>query len=403
MLSKKNAPPFFQEVLARRKSLRERIPANETYPSPNDIDRVIVILGSSRSGSSLLHHLLSEHPEIISLQGEEVTFTKMFGLNSINHFDDSDLLKSNEYTCTPELAQEILFDAGYKAENSERFILDRAQRLLLQWPEINFDSADLIHACSLPNWEEVIGHLKTKYPKVEIGLYDQFLNGSHEGLHFLEEPPFVVPKFKTYKKEVSEKILLLKSSVNAFRADYLFSLFPKAKFQFIHLTRNPAASINGLIDGWLSSAFHSHNVSHLTELSISSYENKSWWKFDLPPGWKNFTNKSLEEVCTFQWLSANQSILNFLENKKAVRVKYEEMSSEEELFQTLRRICHELELNGNFIETLSPPPSVMSVHKPHQYRWKMRAETLIPLFQSPEIAALSLKLGYNVHNLSELK
>ncbi|MGZ3787483.1 MAG: sulfotransferase [Bacteriovorax sp.] len=407
MIQRQNDSDIYRQVLTQRKELRSRFVVDEVYPAPKEIDQVIVILGSSRSGSSLLHHLLSLHPEMISLQGEEVTFTKLFGMNSVHSFDESDLLKSENDFDYADLAQEILYDAGYNTDASYRLPLDRAQRLLLQWPHITFNHEDLLCACSHESWEKVISHLKSKHEKIKLDLYDQFLgpisSNENDRALFLEEPPFVVPRPKTYRKTAPKKILLLKSSINAFRAGHLSKLFPNARFKFIHLTRNPAASINGLMDGWLSSAFHSHNLGHLTKLSIKNYEDKNWWKFDLPPGWKDFIDRPLEEVCAFQWQSANESILRFLDNKDAIRIKYEEMIGSEDLFNALRRTINELSLSDAFMNDLAAPPRVMSVNRPHMHRWREREDVLTPLFQSKEIADLAKKLGYDVMNLDELK
>jgi hypothetical protein len=410
-----NDSDIYQQALSERKKLRNYFQLNEKYPQPEEIDEVVVILASSRSGSSLLHHLLSQHPDIISLQGEEVTFTKMFGLNSITSFDDSDLLAKDilpDSKKISELAQEILSDAGYRDQTSERLALDRGLRLILQWPHLKFEQADLIAATSLPEWLDVIDYLKNKNYQIDLNCYDHlcnkkeyFMQYTQDGYHksFIEEPPFIIPKSKTYKKENAKKILLLKSSINSFRAEFLGHLFPKAKFHFIHLTRNPAASINGLMDGWLSSWFHSHNLSHLTTLEIKNYENQHWWKFDLPPGWKEYTKSPLEIVCAFQWQSANQSILNFLEDQKSIHIKYENMTDLESMKISLNEICQKINLNNSFIQKLVPPPHIMSVNKPTAYRWKERIELLLPLINTPAIAQLSKKLGYDVSNVQELK
>lgn len=390
---------IYHQVLAQRKELRSNFSVDETYPTPGEINRVIVILGSSRSGSSLLHHLLSLHPEIISLQGEEVTLTKLFGMNFINSFEDSDLLKNEKAFNYPEIAQEILYDAGYNTAQSKRLPLDRAQRLLLQWPHLKFNSDELKNACELETWEKVIDRLK-----LNMNLYDKFLHPVNESRDiFLEEPPFIIPRPKTYQKNISNKILLLKSSINAFRAHYLPKLFPNAQFSYIHLSRNPAASINGLIDGWRSPAFHSHHLGHLSKLSIKNYDDENWWKFDLPPGWSSYVNKPLEEVCAFQWQEANKSILHFLKDKKSVRIKYEDMMESESLKQELKRMSDELVLDNSFVQKISATPRIMSVASPGQHRWREREKIISPILKNESINKIAHALGYNLSNFDELK
>lgn len=399
MIHEKNDTHIHHQVLAQRKELRSHFSVDEVYPTPNEIDQVIVILGSSRSGSSLLHYLLSLHPEIISLQGEEVTFTKLFGMNTINSFEDSDFLKNANDFNFHELAQEILFDAGYNTSQSTRLPLDRAQRLLLQWPHLKFNLKELISACYLESWEQVIDRLK-----LNINLYDKFLLPTYEKRQlFLEEPPFIIPRHKTYQKQTPRKILLLKSSINAFRAQYLPKLFPLAQFNYIHLSRNPAASINGLIDGWLSPAFHSHYLGHLTKLSIKNYDDENWWKFDLPPGWNLFINKPLEEVCAFQWREANKSILDFLKSKKSIRIKYEEMIEPESLQLVLKKICENLSLADDFAKNITIPPPIMSVVPPEHSRWRKREQIISSVLKNESTIIIAKSLGYDVTNLDELK
>ena len=41
---------------------------------------------------------------------------------------------------------------------------------------------------------------------------------------------------------------MMKTPSNAYRASFLRALFPNARVQVLHLTRNPAAAINGLVD-----------------------------------------------------------------------------------------------------------------------------------------------------------
>lgn len=397
ILQKKNQIDIYQRVLSQRAQLRKNFGTGFCWPSSEDITNIIVILGSSRSGSSLLYHLLGKHPDLISLQGEEVTFERLFGLNEIDSFNDSDECSRTEGIDLNALREEILFDSGFPTAESERLPLDRAQRILLQWPECHFDLDLLMNAVREKTWAEVIGKLEKNYPQIKLGSYDQHLENVHLAYStIVEEPPFVIPASKTFSKKKRGCTLLLKSSINAFRADLLTSLFPEATFQYIHLTRHPAGAINGLIDGWLSPAFHTHNVSHLTTLSIKGYENKEWWKFDLPPGWKNFTQAPLENVCAYQWAKANESIVAFLNDKKSIRVTYEELSDDETMKDTLMRIIRELSLSTEFLKEFQPPEKVMSVIPPRKDRWKTRADVILPLIRTADIKNLSNSLGYEV-------
>ncbi|MDP9071610.1 MAG: sulfotransferase [Actinomycetota bacterium] len=81
--------------------------------------------------------------------------------------------------------------------------------------------------------------------------------------------------------------LVLSTPRNAFRLAFLRSLFPAARFRVVHLTRNPAASVNGLIDGWLHHGFFNMAVDE--PLAIAGYTDAfplwgdRWWCYDFPP------------------------------------------------------------------------------------------------------------------------
>ena len=135
----------------------------------------------------------------------------------------------------------------------------------------------------------------------------------------LEEPPFVVPTPRRLPTadELRRTPLLLKAPLDAYRLDVLRAVFPLARFTVVHLTRAPAASINGLYDGWLDRGFFSHRFPD--RLAIPDYSDtadwaRSWWNFDLPPGWQEYTTRPLAEVCALQWRSVHEHILHGLAN-----------------------------------------------------------------------------------------
>lgn len=402
-------------------SLRKKVIDDwqQEFPSESpfkafEITDVILILGSSRSGSSLLHHLIGQHPEIMSIQGEEVALSKLCGLNEIISIDDSDCISSKTLSQTntlEEFRNEILLEAGYNNDLSTLHHRDICLRLILQWPEIEFKLEDLKNAAKLPEWTQVIGYLKNLGYPLALSVYDSSSKDSPKDLFeektfLIEEPPFIIPKAKSYRSTMEKKekkILLLKSSVNAFRPELLLRIFPDAKFHFIHLTRNPAGAISGLIDGWLSHGFHTHNLSHLHQLNIDGYPSKKWWKFDLPPGWSDYVNQPLEKVCAFQWHSSNQAIFNFLSSKPAWRFRYEDYFLPEKVQSFLEEVFTSLSIDSTHAQKIKLDTPVMSIFPPSTYRWREKENKILPLLKKPELASLCAKLGYNINNLAEFK
>jgi hypothetical protein len=106
---------------------------------------------------------------------------------------------------------------------------------------------------------------------------------------------------------------------------YLAALFPGA--WFVHLKRDGRAAVSSLITGWRSQNGMFPGAEMSRPLSISGYQGHTW-KFLVPPGWEAYaTGRSLEEVCAFQWVSANQAILQAREQlggQRWVEVTHEE-------------------------------------------------------------------------------
>ena len=137
----------------------------------------------------------------------------------------------------------------------------------------------------------------------------------------------------------------------AYRLDFLRALFPNAEITVLHLIRDPVASVTGLMSGWLHHGFHKHRLPD-GALAIERYTRRerpwtaAWWKFDLPPQWGGFTRRPLEEVCAFQWISANEHILRWVERNRSA-IRYVQTSTQRLTFDLngeLARLFAELEL-----------------------------------------------------------
>src|SRR5690606_2916237 len=94
-------------------------------------------------------------------------------------------------------------------------------------------------------------------------------------------------------------------------------IFADHEVAFIHLTRNPAAAINGLLDGWDDRCFWQHQVPGRT--GPSSSRN---WCFDLVDGWQHA--EELIDLCQLQWAEPHQRILAAGLGSKMVRVAFED-------------------------------------------------------------------------------
>jgi hypothetical protein len=152
--------------------------------------------------------------------------------------------------------------------------------------------------------------------------------------------------------------LLLKAPYTVYRPGVLEGIFPGAEFNYVVLTRNPAATINGLIAGWRSPFFHKHLTPH------------GWWKFDLPPGWTDYATAPVPERCWYQWHSSYERIAP----RGGTVVKFEGLLAD--AGRTVTDVCRAL--------GIEPPPRrglplVMATEAPAPFRWRRRAAEILPL------------------------
>lgn len=413
---------------------------------PQDIRNVLVIIGASRSGSSLLYHLLSGHPDMLAPHGEEITLYKLAGLGLISHAGDSHAIPDDlpaERADRAALARDILCDSGYPGKSGsrdfpvDRYLVDSAQRLLLQWPQIDFDCDRLyqtaqkalnghLHANAAFDtnlyWLDLLSALIAQGLPINPYYYDlprELVHQRHpsiprsDGPPFsslcLEEPPFIVPRPKLFSGPgaATGRCLLLKSSSNCYRLEFMKSLYPQARFSFIYLTRNPAAVINGLMDGWLSSGFYSQNLAGVTDLDIAGYTarerpwSRHWWNFDAPPGWSEYTRRPLEQVCGFQWWSANKHVIDGIDSGAINRymvIKYEDLLDHDSMRAQLAKafdfagLPQDAVLNG-----FKAPAAVMAVNPPGARKWMQRGSVILPAIRDGRIASVARSLNYDVN------
>lgn len=89
--------------------------------------------------------------------------------------------------------------------------------------------------------------------------------------------------------------LVEKTPSNCFRVPMLARLFPEARFVFI--VRRPEAVISSLMEGW-------RRWSGVGPDEAWSYGK---WHYLVPPGWQWLRGRPLEEICAFQWVTANRT------------------------------------------------------------------------------------------------
>ncbi len=195
--------------------------------------------------------------------------------------------------------------------------------------------------------------------------------------------------------------VLDKTCINVMRIPYLHKLFPEAKFVFIQ--RDGRDNISSMMDGWrvgrsdgrfeLSQFFGAFPEP----VAINGGEFKEW-SFFLAPGWQQYNRSSLEEVCAFQWISANRMAIEakrIIPTEQWVHLRYEDIFERPaEMFRAafeqlgipftadLRARCAHLQ-----------PTSVVSGN-PKKQKWKEHNPEAVERVLAM-IAPLMRELGYD--------
>ncbi|TSC79085.1 MAG: hypothetical protein G01um101429_592 [Parcubacteria group bacterium Gr01-1014_29] len=383
------------------------------------VKKVAVILTSPRSGSSLVKSIFRTHPDIASLDGEIEPLLTL-SRNGFGYNSDSDAIEilSNKN----ELANSILDGLTIPSQDlSPSEILKKRweKRLLLQFPVVFSGTEE--HAELVELLDSVLFEVKTLGIKEEKELQKLILTkifrnspwrmNYYDGYkvsdtkHFfnelkIEEPPFIVPRLYARSltaDDVENKTLLFKTPPDAYRIGVYEQIFPNAEIKYIHLTRGYAQSVNGLMDGWLSPiGFFSHNLKRAgVSLSIKGYSDsvefgKSWWKFDMPPNWREFISADLENVCLNQWMSAHKAILESKLPK--LSISFEQILLEPS--ETINRITDYLGLQELKSITL---PVVMAIETPKARRWLKREDLLLKIGKQKIVSEMMDSLGYEMN------
>ncbi len=157
---------------------------------------------------------------------------------------------------------------------------------------------------------------------------------------------------------------LEKTPKNSLRIPFLLKLFPDALF--VYLYRDPRQNISSIIDAWQSGKWVTY-----PKLPDS---NKPW-SLLLPPDWKKYVDKPLEEIAAFQWSSANDFIMKDLDNVPKNRVhcvNYDDLTND--TAAEIQQICQfaGLEFSDSYKQLLNKPlpESKYTLTSPKKDKWK---------------------------------
>jgi len=169
--------------------------------------------------------------------------------------------------------------------------------------------------------------------------------------------------------------LLEKTPKNALRIPFLLSVFPNAKFVFLH--RDARENVSSILDAWRSGKF-------VTYPQLPGW-NGPQWSMLLIPEWRALTGKSPAEIAAAQWAAANSAILDALAGVEADRwttVSYADLVANPD--KEARRLCAfaGVEWDGALPATL--PLSRHTLTPPAKDKWKKNTAELAPVLPGLE-------------------
>ncbi|HTP45376.1 MAG TPA: sulfotransferase [Casimicrobiaceae bacterium] len=194
--------------------------------------------------------------------------------------------------------------------------------------------------------------------------------------------------------------VLEKTCINAMRVPYLHRLFPQARFVYIH--RDGRDNVSSLMDGW------QHDGHFALGKTLGAFPcpvridggTFREWAFFLPPGWRDYNDAALEEVCAHQWISANRLALDALRqipSAQWIRVRYEDIFDRP--VEMFREVFERLELPfdervARRCEGLDARPTSIVDGAPRREKWRGRHAAKIERV-IPRMRPLMEELGYD--------
>jgi hypothetical protein len=369
---------------------------------------VVVVASSSRGGSSMVGELLRRAPGLVHLSAE---INPLFVAAGLSPGGERAVLEG-----------ELSADLGVPVADPDPhdLCLQTAWRLALQWPQAGIDVDEARRAAEvaldrLPAFDRTAFLLEVlaQLPAADPWYYD--LPPARVAERFpgrppregppaealVEMPPFVLPRpwRRASPDELATGTVVLTTPRNSYRLGFLATVFPNARLRVVHLVRNPAASVNGLVDGWRHRGFF--NVQVDRPLRIVGYSDRypwggRWWNYDFPPDWEALTGLPLPLVCAAQWRSMHEAALTAVDDLglDVLRLRYEDLAGPPgPRAAALEGLARFVDLDPACLTGTALPP-VMATEPPRPGRWRARAEELDPVLRDRATLELAGRLGY---------
>ncbi|MBT0773325.1 hypothetical protein KIH74_30550 [Kineosporia sp. J2-2] len=414
--------------------LRDRFPQEREYldRAAGEVRDVAVVLGSPRGGTSVFKQTLAGLPGALALPGEHRLLFTLLGLNHPDHGRPDEAVEHGPLD--PEqrrfLLGNLLFEcrgeeiAEPTADEWERYAWDWALRLRVQWPDtVDTPLEKLVAVIS----DAVSGHRAGPEPALDVlralrahglpvdpyryDLDEKLVREAFPGLPVPQGPPggaiVEISPFLALRPQrrpepgPGRRVLVIKASSDAYRIPLLHDLFTGWNLRELHLTRNPLASVNGLLDGWDHRSFWQHDLSG-SGVAVGPYAD---WNFDLCEGWQDLVRGPLTELCARQWSDPHRRILRHAH--EPLRLPFEDFQAGGQQRRDLvaRAAAHVglgvRDENADVWAGVDRPRQVNVTTAPGNARWLRERPHLRELLGIREVAEVSGLLGYDVRRYGE--
>lgn len=292
--------------------------------NPDRLQRPVFVVGSPRSGTTLLQNLLCRDPDVYKL-GREGRFIwhRLGGQELTGVFPSPDRI-AREY-----LSELYCGDRPWTDAEQRRW----ARRCASQGTPAQY--LDLPH--------ELLLELATG----EEGPFAASVQ--------TETAPFTLPPLDaTWATETAGPVRMVdKDTGHCWRLPQLGKAFPDAKFIFV--VREPLNVVRSLVAGWRHPTwFFTYRMD--VDLRIGGYSDalpwgRRWWNFNLFPGWEQLVDARIEEVGARQWSAAIAAMaehgLPLVDEGRAMVISFERIV--EAPHAALGDIARFTDLNANAI------------------------------------------------------
>lgn len=276
--------------------------------------RPVFVVGSPRSGTTLLQNLLFRDPHVYRLGRESRFLWHRLGGQEV-----SGTFPGRERIEAAYLSELFREERPWGLPDQRRWAL----RCASQGTPAQY--LDLPH--------ELIEELSTE----EIGPFADSVQ--------TETAPFTLPPLAaTYAQDTTGDVRMVdKDTGHCWRLPQLSEAFPDAQFLFV--VRDPVETLRSLVAGWRHPTwFFTYRLD--TDLQIAGYSDdrpwgSRWWNFNIFPGYESLLRSPLEEVCAQQWAAAVRPLVEYglplVEQGRAMFTSYENLVADPQ--RTLGRIA----------------------------------------------------------------